>query len=60
LLKRVEGVPDIQVKAIWPATDVHVRKYTVQERVMVEETPEMYREIVVPYMDSFPPERIEW
>ena len=27
---------------------------------MIKETPEIYRNIVVPYIESFPPERIEW
>ena len=48
------------MKVIWPATEVHIRKYTAQARVMVQETPETYHKVVVPYIESFPPERLEW
>jgi len=27
---------------------------------MVRETPEMYEKVVVPYIRSFPPERLDW
>ncbi|EIW67552.1 hypothetical protein TREMEDRAFT_33242, partial [Tremella mesenterica DSM 1558] len=49
-----------QLKIIWPATSTHIRKYSKQELKMVNETPEMYEKIVLPYIDSFPPERLEW
>jgi hypothetical protein len=32
----------------------------VQERFMITETPKIYEKAVVPYMNSFPPERTEW
>ena len=61
LLKRVQGAaPDLHVKVIWPATEIHVRKYSEQERFMISETPELYAKAVVPYMDHFPPERVQW
>lgn len=53
-------IPELIIKVIYPATETHIRKYTAQERVMVNETPKMYHEIVVPYMESFPPSRVEW
>jgi m7GpppX diphosphatase len=27
---------------------------------MVSETPEVYKKVVVPYIESFPPERLDW
>lgn len=53
-------LPDITLKVIWPATDVHIAKYEVQERVMVNETPEVFEKVVVPYIESFDPSRLEW
>jgi m7GpppX diphosphatase len=61
LIQRLEdSVPDLQVKVIWPATEVHIAKYSAQERKMITETPDLYRRAVVPYIESFPPERLEW
>ncbi|KAJ9123645.1 hypothetical protein QFC24_003416 [Naganishia onofrii] len=52
--------PDVKITLIYPATDVHVRKYETQKRVMVEETPELYEHVVKPYIDGFPASRIQW
>ncbi|KAJ3790355.1 scavenger mRNA decapping enzyme [Lentinula aff. detonsa] len=57
-LKQPHG--DVKINVICPATDVHVRKYTKQEIILVQETPELYRRIVEPYIASFPPERTRW
>ncbi|KAK2459681.1 hypothetical protein APHAL10511_008326 [Amanita phalloides] len=51
---------DVKITVICPATDVHVRKYTRQESFMVQETPELYEQIVKPYIASFPPSRTQW
>ncbi|ORY22030.1 HIT-like domain-containing protein, partial [Naematelia encephala] len=48
------------LKAIWPATETHIKKHTAQPRVIVRETPEAYEKVVMPYLESFPPERLEW
>jgi m7GpppX diphosphatase len=45
---------------ICPATETHIKKYTAQEMAMVSETAEMYERVVVPYIHSFPPSRVEW
>jgi m7GpppX diphosphatase len=45
---------------IYPATDVHIRKYETQKRVMVEETPGLYAKVVRPYIESMPSSRIQW
>ncbi|KDQ10325.1 hypothetical protein BOTBODRAFT_36426 [Botryobasidium botryosum FD-172 SS1] len=51
---------DVKMTVIAPATDVHVRKYRKQKSVMIRETPELYREVTKPYIDAFPPSRIQW
>lgn len=52
--------PDLKINIICPATEVHVRKYTKQELVMVQETAKLYERIVKPYIDAFPPSRTQW
>jgi len=51
---------DIKISIVCPATDVHIRKYTKQEFIMVKETPEHYETIVKPYIQSFPASRTQW
>ncbi|EJD36270.1 mRNA decapping enzyme [Auricularia subglabra TFB-10046 SS5] len=51
---------DLKINVIFPATEVHVRKYTRQNLVLVRETPELYTRIVEPYIVAFPPSRTEW
>jgi len=51
---------DVKIDVICPATEVHVRKYSTQEKIMVHETPELYEQIVKPYIASFPPSRTQW
>ncbi|KAF8437910.1 scavenger mRNA decapping enzyme [Boletus edulis BED1] len=58
--KVVEDMPDVMIRVIFPATEVHIRKYTKQEQIMVTETPELYRTVVTPYMDAFPASRTQW
>ncbi|KAI9907798.1 hypothetical protein PsorP6_002945 [Peronosclerospora sorghi] len=48
------------VNLIYPATDRHVRKHTDQNFYMVVETKEAYRKITKPYIDSIPPDSIDW
>ncbi|GJE86757.1 scavenger mRNA decapping enzyme [Phanerochaete sordida] len=52
--------PDLKINVVCPATEVHIRKYTKQDLVMVRETPELYRRIVKPYVEAFPPSRTQW
>ncbi|KAH9480345.1 m7GpppX diphosphatase [Psilocybe cubensis] len=51
---------DIKINVISPATDVHIKKYTKQQQVMVHETPEIYEKFVKPYIASFPASRTQW
>ncbi|KZT34788.1 scavenger mRNA decapping enzyme, partial [Sistotremastrum suecicum HHB10207 ss-3] len=59
-LARSNAKPDVKIDVIFPATDVHVRKYSAQSVHMVHESIDLYRKIVKPYVDSFPPKRTQW
>jgi m7GpppX diphosphatase len=48
------------IKVICPATETHIRKYSPQHSLMVRETPEIYRDVVVPYIESFDASRLSW
>ncbi|KAE8979621.1 hypothetical protein PR002_g24371 [Phytophthora rubi] len=56
----VRDVKPYKVNLIYPANERHVRKHTDQNFHMVVETKEAYRMITKPYIDSIPPENIEW
>lgn len=43
---------EAKLTLIFPATETHIRKYSVQSLRMVTETPEIYREHVLPYVSS--------
>ncbi|KAH9918749.1 scavenger mRNA decapping enzyme [Epithele typhae] len=49
--------PDVKINIIHPATEVHIRKYSRQDLMMVHETPDLYDRIVKPYITAFPPSR---
>jgi len=51
---------DVKINVICPATEVHVRKYTKQTLIMVRETPELYENIVKPYISAVPASRTQW
>ncbi|PFH45423.1 hypothetical protein AMATHDRAFT_71698 [Amanita thiersii Skay4041] len=51
---------DVKINVICPATDIHVRKYSRQEQVIVHETPELYETVVKPYIAAFPASRTQW
>ncbi|KAH7883147.1 scavenger mRNA decapping enzyme [Phlebopus sp. FC_14] len=59
-LERKEDLPDVKIDIIFPATEVHIRKYSKQDVLMVHETPELYKKIVKPYIDAFPASRTQW
>jgi m7GpppX diphosphatase len=52
------AVLDVQV--IHPCTEKHISKYTQQRRVLVRETPAMYRDVVQPFIAAIPAARIAW
>ncbi|KIM43029.1 hypothetical protein M413DRAFT_18208 [Hebeloma cylindrosporum] len=51
---------DVKINVICPATDVHIRKYTRQDQIMVHETPALYEKYVKPYISAFPASRTTW
>ncbi|KAI9895730.1 hypothetical protein PsorP6_018749 [Peronosclerospora sorghi] len=53
-------VKPYKMNLIYPETDRHVRKHTDQTFYMVVETKEAYRKITNPYIDSIPPDSIDW
>ncbi|KAG9120675.1 hypothetical protein FRC07_003754 [Ceratobasidium sp. 392] len=56
-----DGRPaDVKLTIVENATEVHIRKFTKQTFTMVRESPELYAEIVKPYIDAFPPSRLQW
>jgi len=55
-----EDRPDVKINVIYPATDVHIRKYSKQQVHIVRETPALYERIVKPYIDAFPASRTQW
>ncbi|KAI5994745.1 HIT-like domain-containing protein [Pisolithus albus] len=59
-LKCRDDLPDLKISVICPATDVHIRKYSKQDILMVHETPEIYEKVVKPYIEAFPPSRTQW
>ncbi|KAG0323861.1 hypothetical protein BGZ99_002432 [Dissophora globulifera] len=52
--------PDLKMTVIYPATDAHVSKYSRQERKMITETPEIYRTLILPWIEAQPKSRIQW
>ena len=36
---------------IYPATDKHIAKYSAQEMFVIEETPEDYEKVTLPYIE---------
>ncbi|BGP40792.1 hypothetical protein JCM10449v2_004757 [Rhodotorula kratochvilovae] len=51
---------DVQLSSICPATEKHIKKYSVQEQRLVRETPEVYERIVKPYINSLPLSTVGW
>ncbi|KNZ77084.1 Scavenger mRNA-decapping enzyme DcpS, partial [Termitomyces sp. J132] len=43
---------DIKINIVCPAAEVHIRKYTRQNIVMVREAPDLYGSIIKPYIPS--------
>jgi len=52
--------PQLRIQIIYPATPLHIKKYSEQPRVIINETPEHYKNVVIPYIESLPPERTAW
>ena len=42
----------IKTSLIYPATEKHIAKYSSQETFLIEETPEDYKNITLPFLES--------
>ncbi|KAI8065436.1 HIT-like domain-containing protein [Gongronella butleri] len=51
---------DTRIKTIYPATELHIRKYETQARLLVVETRDVYDAVTRPYIESLPASRIDW
>jgi m7GpppX diphosphatase len=60
LFQDLQNCPGCKLNLIYPATETHIRKYSTQRHHYVLETPEMYQELVVPYIESMKGDRIKW
>ncbi|KAI5950137.1 hypothetical protein KGF54_005285 [Candida jiufengensis] len=56
----LDQLPAAKVNLIYPATETHIRKYNQQKLHYVRETPEMYYQYVIPYIDTMKGERLKW
>lgn len=52
--------PAAKVNMIYPATETHIKKYRQQPKRIVTETPELYQQIVKPYIETMKGDRIKW
>ncbi|GJJ72103.1 m7GpppX diphosphatase [Entomortierella parvispora] len=52
--------PDLKMTVIFPATEAHITKYSRQERRMITETAEIYKNAVLPWIESQPKSRLMW
>ena len=52
--------PAAKYSMIYPATQVHIDKYTQQKRRMVVENPETYEKTVLPYIMTMVAGRLQW
>ena len=48
----IEHRPEIKFTLIYPATETHIRKYSKQSLRIITETPQVYQQLVKPYVDS--------
>ena len=42
----------VKTTLIYPATDKHIAKYSAQEMYVIEETPEDYEKITLPFIEK--------
>lgn len=52
--------PSAKVNLIYPATEKHINKYQKSVFHMVKETPEVYKDIVKPYIETQKGAQIKW
>ncbi|XP_075145540.1 decapping enzyme, scavenger [Haematobia irritans] len=42
----------VKATVVYPATDKHIEKYTICQKYVINETPEFYKDITLPYITS--------
>lgn len=59
--QHIEYNPTAKINLIWPATEVHIRKYEQQNFHLIRETPDIYKRIVEPYVTEMSNnKRLKW
>lgn len=56
------AAPNLKINLIWPCAESHIRKYTAQKLRYVTETPEIYSQHIVPYVQRTQrtAKRLDW
>lgn len=60
LIEELNTNPSAKLNLIYPATETHIRKYSEQKVHYVLETPQIYQDLVVPYIETMKGDRIKW
>lgn len=60
LYQNLKDQPAAKLNLIYPATETHIRKYAGQKVHYIRESPEMYRDYVVPYIETMKGDRLQW
>lgn len=60
LSQSIDQTPAAKVNLIYPATETHIKKYALQKLHVVRETPEIYKEVVAPFIETQKGDRIQW
>ena len=51
----------VKVEIIYPASEWHIKKFSASKGfILVRETPELYKEFMLPFIESIPENRIQW
>ena len=46
------NIAGVKATVVYPATDKHIEKYSICQRFLINETPELYEQITLPYITS--------
>ncbi|PSK39093.1 hypothetical protein C7M61_002406 [Candidozyma pseudohaemuli] len=60
LSQNIDQTPAAKVNLIYPATETHIKKYSLQKLHVVRETPEIFKEVVAPFIETQKGDRIQW
>ncbi|KAJ9082053.1 hypothetical protein DSO57_1008186 [Entomophthora muscae] len=51
---------DVEIQLIFPASKNHIAKYSYQPRHMIVENYELFKKVISPVIDGFPPQNLTW